>query len=159
MKSESRWYRDITRMISTYQDALSEKEAKKLKLDLVLKIVGRVDQFSDTCGECQLIQQEMKSLVGGLGNFTQFPGREARRQYHRSVGNFLKHLQKEHKLVRPGYYMGIWSGIGFGFGAAIGVALEQLGLSAGIGTVLGIMLGLVIGRYLDKKAKQEDRVI
>ena len=159
MDSESRWHRNIESQIHSYQDMRGEKEAKKLKLDSLLKIAGRVDRFSETCGECQLLQQEVKNLVGELGNLSQFPGREARRQYNRSVDGFMKHLQKQHKLVRKGYYLSIWSGIGFGVGAGVGAALEQFGLNAGIGTFLGILLGLAVGWYLDRKAKQEDRVI
>ena len=155
MPNESRWYRDIVRQIAPYQDSLDKKEAKKLKLDLLPRIAARLDQFSDTCGECQLSQQKLKSRVGELGNLTQFPGGEARKQYRKSIDNMVKHLQKEHKLVSKGQNLGIWLAVGVGIGTALNTVLGN----PGIGMAVGIALGIAIGRYMDKKAEREGRIL
>jgi len=67
------------------------------------------------------------------------------------VQKITRHLQKEHKLVTKGYYLGI----GMAMGIAIGAAAD----STGMGLPIGIAVGLAIGRTLDDKANKEGRVI
>ena len=42
-----------------------------------------------------------------------------------------------------------------GVSAAIGAVLDN----PGIGTAIGIAIGIAIGNYMDKKAKEEGRII
>jgi len=83
------------------------------------------------------------------------PNKERRRSYLKQISVIVKHLQKQHKLVTEGYYMGI----GLAIGAAIGVALGAALGNPGIGPGIGVALGVAIGGYLDRKAKKEGRVI
>jgi len=122
---------------------------------LLLKVAGRVDEFFAICGECQLLQPEVKRLVDELGNLVQFHEKEARKRYNRSLSDIVKHLQKTHKLVRKGQNLGIWMASGTGIGVAIGAALDNVGIGPG----LGVGIGFAIGGYLDKKAEREGRVI
>ena len=157
MEAHSDWYNRIVKEISSYQDRLSNKESKKYKLDLLLRIARRVDDFSPECGNCQLFQQEITKLVQDLGFMLQTPnpGEEERKRYSKAINNIVRHLQKEHHLVSDGQNMGIWMAIGVGVGTALGVALEN----PGIGTALGVGIGLAVGSYMDKKAKREGKVI
>ncbi|MFC1932031.1 glycine zipper family protein [Chloroflexota bacterium] len=155
MEVQSDWYNRIIKEISPYQDTLSKKDYKKYKVDLLLRVARRIDDFSSTCGECQLFQAEITSLAQGLGNLVQLPGKEERKRYFKTINNIIKHLQKQHKLVTKGQYIGIGLAIGAGIGVALGAALDNPGIGPGIGTALG----LAIGAALDNKAKKEDRVI
>jgi len=155
MEAHSVWYDKIAKQINLHRETLDKKEAKKYKLDLLLKVAGRVDEFFAICGECQLLQPEVKRLVDELGNLVQFPEKEARKRYNRSLSDIVKHLQKTHKLVRKGQNLGIWMAIGTGIGVAIGAALDNVGIGPG----LGVGIGFAIGGYLDKKAEREGRVI
>ena len=155
MEAKSVWYDKISGEIILLKERLSKKDYKKYKLDMLVRVAKRVDDFSLTCGECQITRQEITNLVQNLGNLIQLPSKEGRKSYNKAINDITKHLQKVHKLVTSGYYMGICMGIGTGLGAALGAALDN----PGIGTPLGIGLGLVIGSYLDRKAKKEDRVI
>ena len=158
IEAHSRWYEDIAKEIGRLKDWLSQKDYKKYKLDLLLRIAGRVDVFSAACSECQAFQPEIKRLVQDLNNFAQLPkqvAKEERKRYFRQISDMVKHLQKQHKLVTEGYYMGIGIAIGMAVSAGIGTALGN----PGAGTGIGIALGLVIGKYLDNKAKKEGRVI
>lgn len=136
---------------------MSNKESKKYKLDLLLRIARRVDDFSPECGNCQLFQQEITKLVQDLGFMLQAPNpnKEGRKRYSRAINNIVKHLQKEHHLVSDGQNMGIWMAIGVGIGTALGAALKN----PAIGTALGVAIGLAVGSYMDKKAKKEGKVI
>ena len=83
------------------------------------------------------------------------PDKERRKSYLKTINNIVKHLQKQHKLVTEGQYIGIGLAIGVGIGTALGVALDN----TGVGTAIGTALGVAIGSYMDRKAKEEGRVI
>ena len=104
-----------------------------------------------------MFQQEITTLTQDLGYLIQIPNpnKKERRRYSKKIDSLVKHLQKQHKLVTEGHYMGIGLAIGVGIGAVIGAALGN----PGIGTPIGVGIGLAIGSYLDKKAKKEGRVI
>jgi len=155
MEFHSNWYDDIVKEINLYQDSLNKKVSKKYKLDLLLRIAKRVADFSTQCGQCQMFQQDITTLTKELSYLLQAQNKEAQKRYFKTIGNITKHLQKQHKLVTKGQYIGICMAIGAGIGAALGAVLGN----AGIGPALGITIGLAIGSYLDKKAQKEGRVI
>jgi len=155
MEFRSNWYDDTAKEINIYQDSLDKKVSKKYKLDLLLRIAKRVADFSTQCGQCQMLQQDITTLTKELSYLIQTPNKEARKRYFKTIGNITKHLQKQHKLVTKGQYIGIGMAIGAGIGVTLGAALGN----AGIGPALGITIGLAVGSYLDKKAQKEGRVI
>ena len=154
IEARSRWYDDIAKEIGLHQGILGKKGSKKYKLELLLKIAGRVDSFLSQCGECQIFQQDITQLIQDLGYLAQW-SKDKRKSYFKKISTITKHLQKQHKLVTEGHYIGIGIGIGVAIGAGLGAALDNPGIGPGI----GIALGLAIGAYLDNKAKKEDRVI
>jgi len=155
MEFRSNWYDNIAKEINLYQDSLSKKDYKKYKLDLLLRLARRVADFSTECGKCQMFQQEISTLTKELSYLLQMPNKETRKRYFKTIGNITKHLQKQHKLVTKGQYIGIYMAIGAGIGVALGAALGN----AGIGPAIGTAIGLAIGSYMDKKAEKEGRII
>ncbi|MBA7674086.1 hypothetical protein ES703_82293 [subsurface metagenome] len=154
MEAHSDWYNRVVQEINLHKNALNKKDYKKYKLDLLLRIAERVDDFSSICGKCQLFQPEITRLTGDLQNIS-LMSKENRKSYFKTIGNITKHLRKQHKLVTAGYYLRICMSIGTGVGVAIGAALGN----PGIGPAIGIALGVAVGSYLDRKAKKEGRVI
>jgi len=154
-EARSKWYDRTAAEINIYKDTADKKVSKKYKLDLLLRVAGRVDDFAPYCGECQMFQQEVTSLAQDLGNLMQLPGKERRKSHIKKIDDIVKHLKKEHKLVTEGYYRGMGMIIGPAISTGIGVAFENLS----IGVAAGIAIGLAIGSYLDKKAEKEGRVI
>ena len=155
MEVHSDWYNRVSREILQHKDSLNQKDVKKYKLDLLLRVAGRVDDLSSMCGQCQLFRQEITTLTQELGNLVQLPSKEGRKSYLKMIDTIIKHLKKEHKLVTEGYYKNIGMAVGGGIGAVLGAVLDN----AGIGAPSGIAIGLAIGSYLDKKAQKEGRVI
>ena len=155
MEAHSAWYNRIVKELSPYKDSLDKKDYKKYKLDLLLRLAGRVEDFSSHCSECQTFQGEIARLVQELSLLIQMPNKQSRRGYNKAINGMVKHLQKTHKLVSKGQYMGIGLAIGVGIGTAIGVALDNPGIGPAIGTAIGV----AIGSYLDKKAQKEGKVI
>ena len=155
MEAHSDWYNHTVKAISSYQNSLSKKDSKKYKLDLLLRVARRVDSFSPNCGECQTFRGKITRLIQELSLLIQMPNKEAHKSYSKTINNIVKHLQKQHKLVSAGQNMGIWMAVGTGIGVAIGAALDN----PGIGTPIGLAVGVAFGSYLDKKAKEEGKVI
>jgi len=157
MEVRSDWYNRIDKEINLHKDTLSKKDSKKYKLDLLLRITKRIEDFSSICGECQMFQQDITKLIQDLGYLVQTPNpnKEEGKRYSKTIKNIVKHLQKHHKLVSEGQYIGIGLAVGAGIGVALGAALGN----PGIGPAIGVGIGIAIGSYLDKKAKSEGRVI
>ena len=155
MNNKSDWLDSIKKQIALLKDTLSEKNYKKYKLSLLLCIAERVTQFYPICGQCQILQQDISTLTQDVGNLVQLADKERQKSYFRTIDKISKHLQKQHKLVNEGYYLGIGMAIGSGIGVALGAALEKIGG----GIPIGVGIGLAIGVALDAKAKKEGRIL
>jgi len=155
MNSKSDWLNSIKKQIDLLKGTSSEKDYKKYKLRLLLCIAERVARFYPECGQCQIFQQDISTLVQDIGNLTQLPDKDRKKSYFKTIDNITKHLQKQHKLVNEGYYIGIGMAIGSGIGVALGAALEKVGG----GIPIGVGTGLAIGTALDAKAKKDDRIL
>ena len=155
MSNKSDWLDDINGQITLYKDTLTEKEYKKYKLHLLSCLAERVAQFSHKCGQCQMFRQDISTLVQDVGNIIHLTDKQRQKAYFKSMDKIANHLQKQHKLVNEGYYMGIGIAIGSGLGFALGAAFKQFGG----GIPIGVGIGLAIGAALDAKAKKEDRIL
>ena len=149
------WYEKITGEIALHRQNLSKREAKKYKLDLLLRVARRVADFSPECGHCQLFQPEITTLTQDLGNLIQMPDKAGRKRYRKKITHMVKHLQSEHKLITQGHHVGLWISIGTAIGVAIGAGMGNVGG----GIPIGLAIGTAVGIALDAKAKKEDRVI
>ena len=95
MKTHSDWYNRVSKEIVQHRDRLSQKDTKKYKLDLLLRVVERVDDLSSICGECQLLQQEIPTLTQSLGNLVYLPkpaAKTARKSYFKMIKQITRHL-------------------------------------------------------------------
>jgi len=155
MNIQSSWYEGIADQINLLKDTITEKEYKKYKLNLLLCVAQRVAELSPECGQCQMFQQDISTLTQEVGNLIQINDKEKRKAHLKSINEIVKHLQKQHKLVTEGYYMGIGMAIGSGIGVALGAASDIIGS----GIPIGIGIGMAIGAALDAKAKKEGRII
>ena len=155
MNSRSDWFNNIQKQIDELKGTLSDKDYNKFKLRFLLCIAERLDEFSPTCGECQILQQDISVLVQDIPTLISLRDKERQKSYFRTIDKISKHLQKQHKLVPEGYYIGIGMAIGSGIGVALGAAFEQVGG----GIPIGVGIGLAIGSALDAKAKKEGRIL
>ena len=162
LEGGSVWYSRIATEIEQFKIGISPREKKRYKLDLLLRVARRVDEFSQVCGECQSFREEIEGLVKELSLLLQMPGKPdktAEKKYTDSVKTLVAHLKKTHKLVDKHYYLSIGGSIGTGIGIALGGLFGELLDVPAIGTPVGIILGFGIGYYLDKKAEREGRLI
>jgi len=159
LEPSSQWHRDIIRQVDGLKGALDPREAKRYRLNLAPDVAGRVDELAATCPECQLLRRELSDLLNQLQQAVQTsggaPDKALRKDYQKRFAAVMKHLEKTHKLVPPGHYLGIGLGIGPSIGIAVGVALDNTGIGIAVGTGVGLMLGSA----LDARARKEGRVI
>ena len=160
MESASDWYDGVVGQVGTYKTILSQKNHKKHRFDLLIRVAKRVASFSPTCGECQNSQGEITVLVKDLSFLLHSP-KEKRKSHAKVLKIIVKHLQKHHKLVTEGQNrtMGMTLGVGIGAGVGAGASAAFDTSYNGLAVVLGIFVGSGIGRALDAKAKREGRVI
>ena len=156
MEHHSDWYNQTIKELNLYKDSFSQKDSKKYKLDLLLRITTRVDSFGPACGACQLFQRQITQLAENLGDLSQL-SREERKHYFKVIRDMVKHLKQHHKLITERHNIGIWIVVGAALGIVIGSSFGNIGVWAGIG--IGAVVGLTIGIYLYSKAKQEGRLI
>lgn len=159
MEVGSQWYNRIASEISGYQLTLGQKGARKYQLDKLLRIARRVDAFSGICAECQAYQQRITGLVQELSLALQTQDSKGFKKYNKAILEMTEHLKKVHRLVDKGHYMGMGIGIGLAIGGGIGAALGAMADNPGIGTSIGIAIGAAVGAYLDKRARDEGKVI
>jgi hypothetical protein len=116
------WYDGIAKQIYELKSTLIEKDYQKLKLNLLLCVAQRVAEFASECGQCQTFQQDVTALTRDVGDLANMADKEGRKAYFKAINRIIGHLQRHHKLVTEGYYMGICMAIGSGIGVAIGTA-------------------------------------
>jgi hypothetical protein len=122
---------------------------------LLLCVAERVAEFSPQCGQCQLFQQDISTLTQDIGNLIQVASKDRRKAHIKKINGIVNHLQKQHKLVTEGYYLGIGMSIGSAIGVALGTAMPNIGM----GIPIGIGVGIAIGAGLDAKVKKEGRIL
>ena len=155
MSERSGWYTGIAGQINQLKDTIPEKDYKKYKLDLLVCVAERVDEFSPECGQCQIFKEEISALAQDVSYLVHADDKDRRKAHLKTINGIVGHLQKQHRLVPEGYYLGIGLAIGAGIGAALGAAMEGIGG----GIPIGVGIGLALGAALDAKARKENRVI
>jgi len=159
MAGGSNWYQSVLREADQYRYSLRKEDAKKYKLELLLRAAEKVGEYSPVCDECRALQPKIMEAIRELGVIAQMPDRQSLKNHIRAVDEIVAHLQKAHKLVTRGHYMGVGIGVGMVIGGTLGGVLGSLVDIPAIGTIAGVGLGLIIGRYLDRRAWQEGKVI
>ena len=155
MSDNRDWQNGIAKQINELKSRITDKDYKKFKLNLLLCVAQRVAEFSTGCGHCMSHQQDVVTVTRDLPNLIQINDKKGRKAYHKTLNRIIGHLQKQHKLVTEGYYMGIVMAIGTSFGVTIGAVTDNVGS----GIPIGVGVGVAIGAALDAKAKKEGRIL
>ncbi len=154
METYESWLNNTLESFAAYKQTLSNKDIKKYKLDYIARVAKRIADLSNECGDCQKYKAEISKLVQDLGGLVQ-SSKEEKKNYDRKIKEITSHLQKKHKLVAEGTYVGFGIAVGPAIGVALGSGMGNVG--AGIG--IGIGIGLAIGSALEAKAKKDGKII
>jgi hypothetical protein len=154
METYGNWLNNTLESISSFRQSFSKKDAKKYQLDYIARVAKRVADLSKECGECQKFQGNITKLSQDLGGLVQ-SSKEEKKIFDKKIREITSHLQKKHKLVAEGTYVGFGIAVGPAIGVAIGSGMGNVG--AGIG--IGVGLGVAIGSALEAKAKKDGKII
>lgn len=145
----------LLRELEKIKGKLEQKQSKKLELDLMEKLVNKLLLLSEECDECSKhlhdLEKQIFSIKKTKGSFESYDVKK----HSSKLKTIRSHLQKKHKMVTEGYYMGLYMSHGFSFGLLYGVIFDNIAL----GMVMGLPIGLSIGVALDADAKKKGLVI
>ena len=145
--------KNLERLVSI-KNNLDKKAIKQRKLQNLERIIHRVAEFSETCGECQQHQYVVEGLIHALGEPFQSSKIE-RKEYYRKLRTLTTHMTKKHRLRAEGSFIALGLTMGTAIGISLGSAMENVGTGIAIGTGLGI----AFGSGLEARAKREGRII
>lgn len=134
------------------REKVDEKKAGELRLDLLEKVVQRLNSFSQ-CQECQEYLCSLDETLDSLSNGLE---KQVVEGYQRLINEIVSHLQDEHKLIEEGHHMSLYMSLGMSVGLVFGlVVFDNLAL----GLSFGISIGAGIGLSIDAAAKKKGDII
>jgi hypothetical protein len=148
------WFDNITKEINRQKEYLSPREYKAYKLDMLIRISKRLNDFIPDCVDCQNMKREMEIIVGSLDNLVH-SSKEEQKNYFNAIDNMVRHLKEKHNLISENQNLALWLPLGIGIGLPLGIPMGNIAL----GIPIGLAIGAAIGVSLDAKAKKEDKVI
>lgn len=135
---------------------VDSKTAKMLDLDLFHRIIKRLGSFSVECEECSQSLNELENYIMQLkAKQGQFENNDFR-QNKIKLNTIVVHLQKNHKLVTEGQYVGIYMSLGMSIGLVFGLTVFD---NIALGLPLGMCIGIAIGSGMDADAKKKGMTI
>ena len=146
----------LLRDLEELKAGLDVKTVKSLNLELHERIIKRADSFSHECEECNKTLKELEEHINKLkvkqGSFDKNDFKEN----NAKMNNIISHLQKGHKLITEGTYLGTYMCLGISIGMVFGLTLFK---NIALGMPIGMCLGIALGSSMDADAKKKGKTI
>lgn len=136
--------------------AMDVKTAKSFNMELLERIIKRVDSFAPECQECSKALKELEEHINRLKGKQGSYDKNDFKENSIKMNNIISHLQKQHKLITEGSYLGIYMCFGISIGLLFGLALFH---NLALGMPIGMCLGMALGSALDADAKKKGMTI
>jgi hypothetical protein len=146
---------NLNRIVSSLKHKCDNKDEKKLKINLLVRCVKRIIDFSGECNECRNLIIEMEEIIVKLNSSFNSVDRVIYKDYQSMLKRIVSHMQKNHKLVSDGYYVGMYMSLGIALGLPLGLNFDNIAL----GIPIGLCIGITIGSAMDADAKKKGKVI
>lgn len=134
----------------------SNKIHRLIDLELLERIHSRLNSFNDECEECKtyiiIFEEYIKRLHQKFTNLNKTDLKE----HQKNVNPIIIHLQKSHKLVNEGHYMGTFMSLGMSIGLIFGMLIFN---NIALGLPIGMVIGMAMGSNMDKDAKKKGLTI
>ena len=151
---DNRNYNEILEKIARLNDEIDNKQAKTLDLDLLKRIIIRLQSFD--CNECTNYLSEMNEFVNYLNGNINSLEKQKLKEFWKTIEEIKTHLQKEHGLVPEGYYQSIYMSLGMSIGLLFGLTIFD---NLAMGLPIGMSIGLAIGAGIDADYKKKGKTI
>jgi len=126
---------------------LSPKEIKKKKLDLLQRLIERVDQYENSCSVCSNYDTVIDSIMDKLEDNDS--------SYIHDINIIRVHMIRTHKLLEEGYNIAIFLILG----VLVGVITGLISNNYSMFLALGIASGVAIGTIVENKAKKDNKIL
>jgi hypothetical protein len=126
---------------------LSPKEIKKKKLDLLQRLIERVQQYENSCSICSNYDTVIDSIMDKLEDNDS--------SYLHDINVIRVHMIKTHKLLEEGYHIAIFLILG----VLVGVITGLISNNYSMFLALGIASGVAMGTIVENKAKKENKIL
>lgn len=161
MYKDDIWYRKLAQAVDEHRPDFTEKQLKQFAIEFMMRIAGRIKNYSDSCETCRDFQHTLNRMEE---EFPELPDSKAQRQYQRKqLQAMAEHFANAHRLAPSRYYLMKYLRYGLIAGMLIGILLGFLILNDGmyilIGPVIGLVLGGLFGGAEDAKVRNEHRLI
>ena len=110
-------FSSYNQLILNVPSALSEKDNKKLRLDLLLGLLEKIETLDDS-----VLSQYVLDLIGQLDVIKP----EGHRNFNKSFTKIRNYVSKNHKLYAKGDLQQTYMAVGIGVGVAIGAGLMTI---------------------------------
>ncbi len=95
---DNNWYKSTEKKISSLKEKVSRGDYKLYELEVLSRVVNRVDSFSSDCEDCQAHRNDISNLVAKLDNLPM--NNEDIADYSSTFRSIIEHLKKRHGLHR-----------------------------------------------------------
>lgn len=153
---DNQFYGKLMEELAEFKANIDDKLAKKLDLELLERMIKRINSFSQECDECNRKLSKLERHINELRRRNGQLSKEDFKQHNIIVNNVKEHMQKAHNLVAEGYYMSVYMSLGMSMGLLFGMLLFD---NTVLGLPIGMSLGIAIGSGLDADAKKKGRVL
>lgn len=133
----------------------TNKYFKRIDFDFLERLWDRLNGYSDNCSICMELIPQINSLIEYIySNQNQLDSKYIA-EYNKMLITVTNHLEKEHKLIREGHYIGMYMPLGVCFGVTFGIIFNNIS----IGISFGMLFGVAIGSLMDADAKKKGKII
>lgn len=151
---DNKLYDKLLNELIEIKSKINEEDSKKLDLDILERIIKRLYSFE--CEECNKYLEEINYQISIINQDNSDLSEIDIKKYNELKNNIISHLQKEHKLVTEGYYLGICLSLGLSIGLLVGTIIFD---NTSLYLPIGLSLGIGIGIAKDEEARKKGLVI
>jgi hypothetical protein len=144
----------VKTLLRELRGTISKPISKKLDLDKCEQVVEKLGSFSSSCMDCQQLLLELMNYLTLIKENIDTIDDTKLKQYKQLINQITSHLQKKHKLIQEGYYLGIFMSLGMSLGVVFGLTVFD---GIGLGISFGMCIGLAIGASMDADAKKKGK--
>ena len=143
-------------IVKSFEEQASDRIKKKLDLDLLVRVVNRLDEFTSECSDCAVYLKQFEQFFAETVNGPDQVLGDARKRYDVLISKSKDHLCEKHNLVTTGYYTSIYMALGMSLGLVFGLTVFD---NLGLGLPIGLAIGLSVGSAMDADAKKKNKVL
>lgn len=137
-------------------ETVDKRTATKLEIEKSKRLLKNSSSFLPECQECAQHFKDFEGHINDLHDKVRLLTEDDLINHQQKIRTMSSHLQKQHKLVTSGHYLGIYMSIGMSLGVVFGLLLFD---NIALGIPFGLSIGLAIGAGLDEDAKKKGKTL